>query len=38
VNVEGARAAGLRAERAVGVDEARRVLEQVGIGGGDLRA
>ena len=30
-NVDGARAAGLRAERAVGVDEARRALEDVGI-------
>ena len=31
VNVDGARAAGLRAERAVGIDEARRVLERTGL-------
>jgi FMN phosphatase YigB (HAD superfamily) len=29
LNVDGARAAGLRAERVIGVEEARRVLERV---------
>jgi len=31
INVEGARAAGLRAERAVGVDGARRALARAGL-------